>query len=503
MKRMLCLLVILALLMPLCGCGGSPSSPAPAGTTATGTQETGTAADETEYVPPIFRQGLDYGGATITFLYRADAVDEFFVPEATGDVVNDALFDSRTKVEESLGVKLAIVERSWLDTGRAQYTNHIAQTVQAGDDTYDWVDQIADEWPKLVPQGLTVNLLNHKYIDLSQPWWNPGLRTEANIGGGVFYVIGDYSLGYLKDTYCIYFNKALAEECKTGDLYELVRSGKWTVEKAIELSKLAVMDLNGDGVLDLSDRLGFVMHDQYHLPGFIASTETQLAKREGTGWKFTLGSDRDHSVVSQLNTLLFGTPGNYMFPASRTSTANLPRYQAITAKFVSGDILFLTSQMNDAVTDLRDMTADYGIIPFPKYEESQEGYHTFSRSTHAVAGIPVTCSDIDRAGAVIEAIATVNHDEVIPVYFETALKVKYSRDNASAEMYDLILTGSTLNFGYLNKNQMGQTNPAQPVELFIAGVKNPGTFISAVAAVREADQKMLDEYISAAAQYAK
>ena len=34
-------------------------------------------------------------------------------------------------------------------------------------------------------------------------------------------------------------------------------------------------------------------------------------------------------------------------------------------------------------------------------------------------------------------------------------------------------------------------------------VKNPGTFISAVAAVREADQKMLDEYISAAAQYAK
>ncbi len=501
MKRTISLLLLFALFVPLCSCGKDTGTPSPAGTAAT--QETETAAAETEYVPPILTKGLDYGGATITFLYRADAVDEFFVPEASGDIVNDALFDSRTKVEETLNVKLAIVERSWLDTGRGQYTTHIAQTVQACDSTYDWVDQIADEWPKLVPQGLMVNLLAHKYIDLSQPWWNPGLKTEANIGGGVFYVIGDYALGYLKDTYCIYFNKELAEECKTGDLYELVRSGKWTIDKATELSALAVKDLNGDGTLGLNDRLGFVMHDQYHLPGFIASTETQLAKREGNTWKFTLGSDRDHSVVTKVNKLLFGTPGNYMFPASRTSTANLPAYQNITAKFVAGDILFLTSQMHDAVTDLRDMTADYGIIPFPKYEESQDGYHTFSRSTHAVAGMPVTCADIDRAGAVIEAIAAVNHGTVIPVYFETALKVKYSRDNASAEMYDLILAGSTLNFGYLNKNQMGQSNSAQPVELFIGGVKNPDNFISSVAAVRESDQKMLDEYIAAAAEYAK
>ncbi|MBO5218991.1 MAG: dihydroxy-acid dehydratase, partial [Clostridia bacterium] len=117
-----------------------------------------------------------------------------------------------------------------------------------------------------------------------------------------------------------------------------------------------------------------------------------------------------------------------------------------------------------------------GILPFPKYEESQKAYHTFSRSTHAVIGMPVTCPDYDRAGAVLEAIACVNHETVVPVYFETALKVKYSRDDDSAEMYDLILAGSTLNFGYLNKNCMyGTVTP--PVELFIDGAINPGSYL--------------------------
>ena len=499
MKRNLSALLLIAMLAGLASCGGE-SAPGASDTAAPSPDETTAAVDNT---PAIFKQGLDFGGETITFLYRADAVNEFYVAESTGDIVDDALYESRTRVEEELNVKLEIIERSWLDTGRAQYTNHIAETVMAGDDVYDWVDQIADEWVILMPQGLMVDLKDHKYIDLSQPWWNSGLKTDANIGGGIFYLVGDYALGNIKDTYCIYFNKELAEECKTGDLYELVNAGKWTIDKAIELSALAVRDLNGDGEYDLSDRLGFVMHDKYHLPGFIAATEVEMAKLEGNAWKLTLGTERDHSIVENLNKLLFGTPGNYMFPASRTSTANLPEYQKITAKFVSGDVLFLTSQMHDAITDLRDMQADYGILPFPKYEESQNGYHTFSRSTHAVIGMPVTCPDYDRAGAVLEAIAAVNHDTVLPVYFETALKVKYSRDDESAAMYDLILSGSKLNFGYLNKNQMGPSNTTKPVELFISGVENPDTFISSVAANREAGQKMLDEYIAEASQYAK
>ncbi|MBQ2709299.1 MAG: hypothetical protein IJF67_13610 [Clostridia bacterium] len=498
MKRNLSALLLIAMLAGLASCGGKTPGAGSADTTLP-PDETTAAVDNT---PEIFKQGLDFGGETITFLYRADAVNEFYVAESTGDIVDDALFESRTRVEEALNVKLEIVERSWLDTGRAQYTNHIAETVMAGDDVYDWVDQIADEWYKLVPQGLMVDLKDHKYIDLSQPWWNAGLQTDANIGGGIFYLVGDYALGYLKDTYCIYFNKELANTVGAGDLYGLVRDGKWTIDKALEISAKAVQDLNGDGNFTMDDRMGFVMHDKYHLPGFIAACEVDMMTGSGDDWKLTIGTERDHAIVEQLNKLLFESPGNYMFPASRTSTANMPEYQKITAKFVSGDILFLTSQMHDAVTDLRDMKADYGILPFPKYEESQKAYHTFSRSTHAVIGMPVTCPDYDRAGAVLEAIACVNHETVVPVYFETALKVKYSRDDESAEMYDLILAGSTLNFGYLNKNCMyGTVTP--PVELFIDGAINPGSFISSVAAARDAGQKKLDEYITAAAEYAK
>ncbi|MBO5218856.1 MAG: hypothetical protein J6C52_05460, partial [Clostridia bacterium] len=332
------ILLLIAMLAGLASCGGE-SPPGASDTAAPSPDETTAAVDNT---PEIFKQGLDFGGETITFLYRADAVNEFYVAESTGDIVDDALFESRTTVEEELNVKLEIVERSWLDTGRAQYTNHIAETVMAGDDVYDWVDQIADEWYKLVPQGLMVDLKDHKYIDLSQPWWNAGLQTDANIGGGIFYLVGDYALGYLKDTYCIYFNKELANTVGAGDLYGLVRDGKWTIDKALEISAKAVQDLNGDGNFTMDDRMGFVMHDKYHLPGFIAACEVDMMTGSGDDWKLTIGTERDHAIVEQLNKLLFESPGNYMFPASRTSTENMPEYQKITAKFVSGDILFLT-----------------------------------------------------------------------------------------------------------------------------------------------------------------
>lgn len=55
----------------------------------------------------------------------------------------------------------------------------------------------------------------------------------------------------------------------------------------------------------------------------------------------------------------------------------------------------------------------------------------------------------DKIGAVCETMAFRSYKTVISAYCETALKVKYSRDDQTAQMLDLINASATTNFGYV------------------------------------------------------
>ena len=80
---------------------------------------------------------------------------------------------------------------------------------------------------------------------------------------------------------------------------------------------------------------------------------------------------------------------------------------------------------------LRDMKSDYGIIPYPKYDENQDGYYTFQHDQIGLFTIPVTSTKKDMAGAVLEAMSSESSKTVVPSYYEVALKSKYSRDSES------------------------------------------------------------------------
>ena len=53
--------------------------------------------------------------------------------------------------------------------------------------------------------------------------------------------------------------------------------------------------------------------------------------------------------------------------------------------------------------------------------------------------IPVTNSDTEFTGVVLEALSSQAAKDIIPAYFEITLKTKYTRDNESAKMFELIM----------------------------------------------------------------
>jgi hypothetical protein len=104
---------------------------------------------------------------------------------------------------------------------------------------------------------------------------------------------------------------------------------------------------------------------------------------------------------------------------------------------------------------LRDAEFEYGIIPYPKYDENQAAYYTMADGFHTLLGIPKTSPDLTMTAVITEALNAYSYKDVVPVYYEVALKVKFTRDDESVQLLDIISDGTIYDFGYFYDNWTG------------------------------------------------
>lgn len=98
----------------------------------------------------------------------------------------------------------------------------------------------------------------------------------------------------------------------------------------------------------------------------------------------------------------------------------------------------------DCETAYREMTDDFGILPVPKLDEAAE-YRSAICGSESTFGVPVNSSKTDYIGAIMEAMAYESFRTVTPAYYESALKIKYTRDEQSARVIDIIKSGARFN----------------------------------------------------------
>ena len=118
--------------------------------------------------------------------------------------------------------------------------------------------------------------------------------------------------------------------------------------------------------------------------------------------------------------------------------------------FADGRTMFIDGGLF-AANHYRSMDDDFGILPFPKYDEDDD-YHTTYNAVADLGLIPITVSDAERTGAITEALCAYGSMRVVPAFYDTALKTKASRDDDSEEMIDIIKNGLVYDVGYLSGN---------------------------------------------------
>ena len=102
-----------------------------------------------------------------------------------------------------------------------------------------------------------------------------------------------------------------------------------------------------------------------------------------------------------------------------------------------------------SIVQQRSSEVDFGVIPMPKYSEDQDRYYSEANAySTSLISVPMTVTNPDRSGLILEALAAYGKQEISPAYLENLVLVKSIRDADSAEMLQLIFDSQVFDVGY-------------------------------------------------------
>ncbi len=438
------LLAALMTVPVMTSCGDSTDTPSADTTGAAETTAETVDPNDRSQIKDNLPDDLDFTGRTFTTLVASPTDQGPFiagVEESTGEIVEDAVLARNRAVEERLGVDLIYDVRT--DIEGSNIDAEVSKFLLAGDGTHDLF--VGHQWglAKLLAEGGIVPAEDLNHIELSQPWWWKEYMDELSLGGNThYYFVGDFFLHALRFASVIVFNKELYADYydDANTLYEEVLAGKWTIDRMTELAKGVYIDINNDGKTDINDQLGYISWSTAACTDpFVYGTDIEFVKRtEDGGIEFTMVSDDAVTLCEKLVDF-FWQPGSF---SGCTSSEEL------YAAFASGKTLFLGNASLSTVEKIRDMECDFGILPCPKFDEAQTAYRTLMYDGGFIGAVNGNSENLDLVGATLEALNAETYRSVTPVYYETALKVKYTRDDTSAQMIDMIHDSLMTNFIY-------------------------------------------------------
>ena len=490
MKRILSLLLALLMLTAsAAACGGKTEDPAattaPAQDATTAATEATTTAAPEETLPPELQDTLPdvrYEGETFTTLLRESTKYEMRSEEITGDLVSDAVYERNLAVEERFGVKLDVLTEPGDWGHREAFMLRVSNSILGGDHEFDMAMGHASYIHAMPSKGLAYDLTQIDSLDFSKKWWHRGYMENAKINDATYTAAGDIGVTVYEYLEVVFFNKKLAEENKINGLYETVQSGAWTFDKMMEYASTVTSDLDGNGIYNMSDLYGLAIdaHNLRYLPTYWQADITVIGS-DGLR-DFNLPNEKYIDSYDKAYAMVYNY--DHVFYAGDSEHDD-------TAMFARDQVLFHTDRLGKAA-QMKEMESEYGIIPFPKYNEEQTEYVSTIDDPFSPIMILNNVKNPDMAGTVVEALCMYGYEKVTPAYYETTLKLKYLSDETAMGMIDLIRDSVILDFAMLYNSQLSS------VYSYISNSvhSNIASITSGIKAQSKAWQKSLDRFYS-------
>jgi len=452
MKKITTLLLLLALLVPsLIACSSEDSGNSGNNTTIQAGNDT-TAVSETTDPNSVFEipDGANYDGYEfVIFVYDigAESVENGYnmainyspilADEETGEPINDAVYQRNRTVEDVLNIKITPQI-----SPKNEMTSIITREVQAGDTSFDTAMQMIRAAQNMGMEGYHMRLDEIETLNLEKNWWAQAIQTQAAINNAIYVITGDATIEDKESLATMFYNEKIAEDFNLGNIYDIVNNGKWTVDTMMEQFKTVSADLNGDGVINHMDRAG-TGTNYTSLCSFLNAFGTGYAHLENGVPVSDLDNEFTVNAVSKVAEIM--NDATCVLISAKTEGS----WGAFTNMF-KDDRLLIRSGCYYNTPGFRDMDSEFSIIPFPKYNEIQEDY-CVPAGPHASCGfvIPVTCSDPEMVGVILETLSYNSTNTVLDAYVNITLEGKIARNEESIAMMHKMIAGTYYDIGYV------------------------------------------------------
>lgn len=400
----------------------------------------------------------DYDGYSFRMLIRNDKgwIEDMYAAELSGDIMNDAIFQRNASVGERFGVIFEVIPSS-----NANYDSDGIKSILAGDDAYDTIIPHARASFDYALEKLLLDWnTDLPFVDLDKPWWDQDIRESLRINNKLLMMIGDISYKNLGATNAMLFNRNLFDDLGLDYPYQLVHDDVWTFDKFVEYADKGTSDINGDGKIAFEDdQIGYVTDEWIGPIQVLYSGNQRIVKKDDNDLPYlSLNTSLTIEIFNAFFDLIDGDAGHCSpWEGLDTSIASA---DGIYGRFINNQALFLDTNIRGTIF-LRNMDANFGILPWPKFDETIDKYYSNVDAGCNLIIVPITAHDPERTSIIIEALSAEGYKNVTPAYFEVALATKYARDVESADMLDIVKAGRVYDLGYYNNalsvfNSIGQ-----------------------------------------------
>jgi len=363
---------------------------------------------------------------------------DLYSERETGETVNDMVYRRNIKIEDTYNIKIS--QQLVLISN---YEKQFAKSVNAGDFDYDALYYQIASMGSLVTKGYLRNLYDLHYADFTKPWWDKNAINDLSLDHKLFGINSAITTVDKMGAQALVFNKDILRDCSLADPYQMVFDGKWTLDKFNDMLKEASRDLTGDGKMGLDDLWGFFyMRDT--MSNFANGAGCFIAQKDNNDYiTMTFAGERQYAALEKIFDIFFNEDCSLNFLQKLGNDWQ----NAVVRMFQGNQGLFMWIRMRECEA-LRAMETPFGILPVPKYDENQSRYYSsINPYTSTVLGIPVTNTDMDRTGIILEALAGESLYTVQPAYYDITLKGKVTRDDESEKILDLIYANVCYDIG--------------------------------------------------------
>ena len=389
------------------------------------TNDKGIIEEGTDQNPNI--KAVDYDEYEFTFLTKSGISYNVRYIEPQGEEGN--IFD------DAVAKRNAVLEEKYNITIKQYAVPDLVTEVRTqslgGDLNFDAILANSANLSTLARERLLYDLLSIERFDFSKSYWDQNAVKELVMGNKLYYTncsLNTHSVGN-----AVFFNKKLVQDYNLTSPYEYINNNQWTLDNWSVMAKSISKDVNNDGVMTELDQYSQITTHGVQLM-FLYGAGIRFTTNDETGFpKVSIVDNPDKlvNVYEKLKNIMSDTSISYCITCSNVDPHGYDHKWAYMRYLFTQDLYLFDYTTEGYMSILKDMESEFGIIPFPKYDSSQESYKTYYPTDFNMFAIPAHIKNIDRTANIIEDMNYYSSFILEPVWFDTLLARRYTRDNES------------------------------------------------------------------------